>query len=125
METKKIVVLGTGGTIAGKAAAAGDNIGYVAGQVGVQDLLAGVPGLAQAAQGPLDFEQVAQIDSKDMSWQVWQDLGRALQRQLDRDDVAGEDDRIQLETGLRRQGGLQASQIALGRDQHVGRPRSG
>ena len=40
METKKIVVLGTGGTIAGKAAAAGDNIGYVAGQVGVQDLLA-------------------------------------------------------------------------------------
>ena len=46
VETKKIVVLGTGGTIAGKAAAAGDNIGYVAGQVGVQDLLVGVPGLA-------------------------------------------------------------------------------
>ncbi|MET0310579.1 MAG: asparaginase, partial [Burkholderiaceae bacterium] len=33
--TKKIVVLGTGGTIAGRAGSAGDNLGYTAAQVGV------------------------------------------------------------------------------------------
>ena len=87
VETKKIVVLGTGGTIAGKAAAAGDNIGYVAGQVGVQDLLAGVPGLAQAAQGLLDFEQVAQIDSKNMEFGVWAALAQRCHEHLQDDSV--------------------------------------
>ncbi|MGB4359851.1 MAG: asparaginase domain-containing protein, partial [Rhodoferax sp.] len=48
---KKIVVLGTGGTIAGTAARAGDNIGYSSAQVGVADLLAGVPGMADVLQG--------------------------------------------------------------------------
>lgn len=74
VSTRKIVVLGTGGTIAGKAKATGDNIGYVAGQVGVHDLLDAVPGLTQAAQGPLQVEQVAQIDSKDMAFSVWATL---------------------------------------------------
>lgn len=70
----KIVVLGTGGTIAGKAGTALDNIGYVAGQVGVQEVLGAVPGLVQAAQGRLQAEQLAQIDSKDMDFSVWADL---------------------------------------------------
>ncbi len=39
-ELRRVVVLGTGGTIAGRAASSGDNIGYTAGQVGVADLLA-------------------------------------------------------------------------------------
>ncbi|RYY99150.1 MAG: asparaginase, partial [Comamonadaceae bacterium] len=43
----RIVVLGTGGTIAGEAASASDNVGYRAAQIGVADLLRGVPG-AQA-----------------------------------------------------------------------------
>lgn len=71
VRTEKIVVLGTGGTIAGKAGVAGDNVGYVAGQVAVQDLLDAVPGLIAAAQGPLQVEQVVQIDSKDMAFSVW------------------------------------------------------
>ena len=83
----KIVVLGTGGTIAGKAGSAGDNIGYVAGQVGVQELLEAVPGLMQAAQGPLQMEQVAQIDSKDMEFSVWSDLATRCLRYL-ADDTA-------------------------------------
>ena len=83
----KIVVLGTGGTIAGKAGSAGDNIGYVAGQVGVQELLEAVPGLMQAAQGPLQMEQVAQIDSKDMQFSVWSDLATRCLRYL-ADDTA-------------------------------------
>ena len=39
MSIGKIVVLGTGGTIAGTAATAGDNVGYTAAQVGVAQLL--------------------------------------------------------------------------------------
>ena len=56
--SKKIVVLGTGGTIAGRASDAMDTVGYVAGQVGVADLIAAVPGLAQ---WPLVIEQIAQL----------------------------------------------------------------
>ena len=46
---RKMVVLGTGGTIAGTASDGADNIGYKAGQVGVQQLLGAVPGLARVA----------------------------------------------------------------------------
>jgi L-asparaginase len=72
---QRLVILGTGGTIAGRAAQAGDNVGYVAGQVGVADLLAAVPALANVA---LDVEQVAQLDSKDMGLPVWQALAKRL-----------------------------------------------
>lgn len=67
----RLVILGTGGTIAGRATQAGDNVGYVAGQVGVAELVSAVPSLAHV---PLEVEQVAQIDSKDMGLQVWQAL---------------------------------------------------
>ncbi len=80
---QKIMVLGTGGTIAGRASAAGDNVGYVAGEVGIQALLEGVPGLAEAAQGPWAAEQVAQIDSKDMDGAVWLALAQRAQAHLD------------------------------------------
>lgn len=80
------VVLGTGGTIAGRASRAGDNVGYVAGQVRVEDLLAGVPGL----QGlPLEVEQVDQVDSKDMHFGLWKKLLRRLSHHLARQEVAG------------------------------------
>jgi L-asparaginase len=59
----RFVVLGMGGTIAGRAERAGDNVGYTAGQVRVEDLAVGLPALAGVA---LAFEQVAQINSKDM-----------------------------------------------------------
>ena len=72
---KKVVLLGTGGTIAGTAAHAGDNIGYTAAQVGVAALLAAIPSLPAALGGhALVTEQVAQLDSKDMSFAVWQQL---------------------------------------------------
>jgi hypothetical protein len=69
MHPQNIVILGTGGTIAGRAASVSDNIGYTAAQVGVEELLAAIPTLAQA--GTVLTEQVAQVDSKDMSFAVW------------------------------------------------------
>lgn len=82
----RIAILGTGGTIAGRAATASDHVGYVAGQVSVQDLIAAVPLLAE---WPLEAEQVAQVDSKDMDLAVWQRLVRHVQQQLAREDVLG------------------------------------
>ncbi|MGQ3002371.1 MAG: asparaginase [Hydrogenophaga sp.] len=82
---RRLVILGTGGTIAGRAAQAGDNVGYVAGQVGVADLVAAVPALAGV---PLEVEQVAQIDSKDMGLPVWQALAARLQAHLDDPQVS-------------------------------------
>ena len=78
------VVLATGGTIAGRSASPDDHVGYVAGQIPVSDLLDALPALIGL---PLESEQVAQIDSKDMSLRVWQALVRRLVHHLARPDV--------------------------------------
>jgi len=83
---RRVIVLGTGGTIAGRAASAGDNVGYTAGQVGVTELLEGIaapPGIA------LQTEQVAQVDSKDMSFSIWRLLAERCAHWLAEPDVAG------------------------------------
>lgn len=80
------VILGTGGTIAGAAADALDNVGYAAAQRGVAELVAAVPPLAALA---LEAEQVAQVDSKDMSPAVWRALVARLVHHLARPEVAG------------------------------------
>jgi L-asparaginase len=81
-----IVILGTGGTIAGTAASARDNVGYSAAQLSVDALVATVPGLAGA---PLEVEQVAQVDSKDMTHAVWLALAQRVDAHLRRDGIAG------------------------------------
>jgi L-asparaginase len=81
-----VVVLGTGGTIAGRAARQDDLSGYVAGQVSADDLVSGIPGLVGTS---LEVEQVAQVDSKDMDLAVWQKLVARLMHHLDRPEVAG------------------------------------
>jgi L-asparaginase len=84
-KSKKIVVLATGGTIAGLASDASKPQNYTAGQVDVADLLHDV-----AQEGvELLTEQVAQIDSKDMSFAVWQSLLARVAHWLEQDDVQG------------------------------------
>ena len=84
-KTKKIVVLATGGTIAGLASDASMPDNYIAGQVGVADLLQGL-----THEGiELLTEQVAQIDSKDMSFSVWQSLLARVAHWLVQDEVQG------------------------------------
>ncbi|HEX7438913.1 MAG TPA: asparaginase, partial [Caldimonas sp.] len=80
-----VVVLGTGGTIAGMAASAADNVGYTAARTGVAQLVAGLAG----APAVLVVEQVAQIDSKDMDFAVWQRLAERVGHHLARPEVAG------------------------------------
>jgi L-asparaginase len=83
---KKLVVLATGGTIAGQAATSGDTVGYTAAQIGVEALVASVPTLAAC---DLVAEQVAQIDSKDMTFEIWRTLALRCRHWLDDDSVAG------------------------------------
>ncbi|MBI2733706.1 MAG: asparaginase [Aquabacterium sp.] len=83
---KSVVILGTGGTIAGTGPDPERSWQYRAAQLTVSQLVAAVPEFAGL---PLEAEQVAQIDSKDMSWSVWQALGQSLKAHLARDDVAG------------------------------------
>lgn len=85
-ESSIVVVLATGGTIAGAAVEASDNVGYVAAQRGVADLLRAVPALAGAA---IETEQVAQLDSKDMTHVVWRALALRCAHHLARPEVAG------------------------------------
>jgi hypothetical protein len=74
------------GTIAGRAANSDDNIGYTAGQGGVSDLLGGI----EAPEGvTLVAEQVAQVDSKDMSFDIWQKLALRCVHWLAQSDVVG------------------------------------
>lgn len=86
VDTGTLVVLGTGGTIAGTAASADDATGYTAAQVGVEQLLRTVPELRGR---PLESEQIAQLDSKDMTEAVWHRLALRVAHHLARRDVAG------------------------------------
>ncbi|TSE33147.1 asparaginase [Tepidimonas taiwanensis] len=81
---RAIVVLGMGGTIAGRAAVAADVVGYRAGVVPVAALLEGVP---LPAGWRTEGEQVANVDSKDMGVPLWRDLLAAAYRHLQRSDV--------------------------------------
>lgn len=81
-----IVVLATGGTIAGKAAS-DVTAGYTSGQVGVQELLDAVPQAKKLAN--LRGEQVSNIGSQDMNDQVWLKLADRVNKLLAQPDVSG------------------------------------
>jgi L-asparaginase len=81
-----IVVLATGGTIAG-AAASDVQAGYTSGQVGVDQLLAAVPQAKKLAT--LRGEQIANIGSQDMNDEVWLKLARRVNQIVAMPDVAG------------------------------------
>ncbi|MDB5943972.1 MAG: L-asparaginase [Ramlibacter sp.] len=86
MNRPKIVVLGTGGTLAGTSPAMHDNIGYTAAQLGIAQLLGAIPSLERVS---LESEQVAQIDSKDMDEAVWTALAQRCAHWLAQEEVEG------------------------------------
>src|SRR5262245_49979648 len=81
-----IVVLATGGTIAG-AAATDVQAGYTSGQVGVDQLIAAVPQTKKIAM--LRGEQISNIGSQDMNDQVWLQLANRVNALAAMPDVAG------------------------------------
>jgi L-asparaginase len=85
-KTPTIVVLATGGTIAG---AAGSDVqaAYTSGQVGVEQLLAAVPQAKKLAN--LRGEQISNIGSQDMNDEVWLKLAKRVNELLAMSDVDG------------------------------------
>src|SRR4051794_33483620 len=81
-----VVVLATGGTIAG---AAGRDVqaGYSSGQVGVEQLLNAVPQAKKLAN--MRGEQISNIGSQDMNDEVWIKLATRVNELLAQPDVAG------------------------------------
>lgn len=82
----KVVILATGGTIAGSAASATE-AGYQSGAVGVDILIQAVPQLADVAD--VSGEQIASIGSQDMNDAVWLKLAKRVNEILKSPDVAG------------------------------------
>jgi L-asparaginase len=86
MQSGIVVVIGAGGTIAGVAARADDHVGYQAGQLGAEALVAAVPALAGQ---PLEAETLARLDSCDMDHATWLRLRARVAEHLFRPEVAG------------------------------------
>jgi L-asparaginase len=82
----KVVVLATGGTIAGSAPS-GVQAAYTSGQVGVDQLVAAVPEARKLAT--LRGEQISNIGSQDMSDEVWLKLARRVNELVAASDVDG------------------------------------
>jgi L-asparaginase len=81
-----VVVLATGGTIAG-AAASGTQAGYTSGQVTIDAMLDSVPGIRDVAN--LKGEQVSNVGSQDMSFDIMLKLAKRINELLASPDVDG------------------------------------
>ncbi|HBK75390.1 MAG TPA: L-asparaginase [Gammaproteobacteria bacterium] len=82
----KVVIIGTGGTIAGRADSA-TNLAYSAGQLSIEDLLEVIPDLANVAQ--ISGQNLFSLNSKDMGPAQWQLLARTISEEVSRKDVSG------------------------------------
>ena len=83
---KNIVILATGGTIAG-AGEQGKDIGYKSGALEAQTLIDAVPGLKTVAN--IRVEQVCNINSDDISSEIWMTLARRIKELSNCADVDG------------------------------------
>ena len=83
---KNIVILATGGTIAG-AGEQGKDIGYKSGALEAQTLIDAVPGLKTVAN--IRVEQVCNINSDDISSEIWMTLARRIKELSKCADVDG------------------------------------
>ncbi|CAI2502434.1 L-asparaginase precursor [Serratia ficaria] len=86
-ERPHIVILATGGTIAGSAASNTQTTGYQAGALGVDTLIAAVPEMQKIAR--VDGEQIANIGSENMTSEILLTLSKRVNALLARDDVDG------------------------------------
>jgi L-asparaginase len=82
----RIVILATGGTIAG-AAATGTQSGYTSGAVGIDTMIAGVPGITKLAE--IKGEQISNVGSQDMSFDILLTLVKRINELTAKGDVDG------------------------------------
>jgi L-asparaginase len=85
-EKKNIVILATGGTIAG-AAASGTQSGYTSGAVTIDAMLNAVPGIKDLAN--VKGEQISNVGSQDMSFEIMLKLAKRINELLPQPNVDG------------------------------------
>ncbi|HEX5000038.1 MAG TPA: type II asparaginase [Terriglobia bacterium] len=87
-QTKKpnVVILATGGTIAG-AAATGTQAGYTSGAVTIDAMIAAVPGIRDLAN--IKGEQISNVGSQDMSFDILLKLAKRINELAPSPDVDG------------------------------------
>jgi L-asparaginase len=67
----RVIILATGGTIAGAGASA-DRAGYTAGKIPIDDLIGTIPSVKKIAS--ISGEQIASVGSQDMTVDIWKKL---------------------------------------------------
>ena len=83
---KHIVILATGGTIAG-VGEPGKNTGYTSGQISAEDLVASVPELSEYAE--ISAEQICNVNSDDMTDKLWIKLSNRIAELQEDETVDG------------------------------------
>ena len=81
-----VTILATGGTIAG-AAASGTQSGYTSGAVGIDTMVAAVPGIDKLAT--IKGEQIANVGSQDMTFAILLTLAKRINELAKSPDVDG------------------------------------
>ena len=81
-----VVILATGGTIAG-AAASGTQAAYTSGAVTIDAMIAAVPGIRDMAN--IKGEQISNVGSQDMSFDIMLKLAKRINELMKSDDVDG------------------------------------
>lgn len=82
----RVVILATGGTIAGKGESE-TRPGYTSGQVAIDDMIASVPGISDLAL--IEGEQIASVGSQDMTFAIMMTLASRINELLKDDTVSG------------------------------------
>jgi L-asparaginase len=82
----RIIILATGGTIAGSGASA-DRAGYTAGKIPIDELVGTIPSIKKVAN--ITGEQIASIGSQDMTIEIWKKLAVRANEIFDKNEADG------------------------------------
>ncbi len=82
-----VVILATGGTIAGKASSATNITDYEPGSLSAKDLIESVPSLSKVAN--IKSEQIVNMPSGDITFENWLTLAKRINELLARNDCDG------------------------------------
>lgn len=85
-QKKKVVILATGGTIAG-AAGTGVQAGYTSGQVTIDAMVNAVPDITKLAD--IQGEQISNVGSQDMSFEIMLKLAKRIAQLTSQNEVDG------------------------------------
>ena len=83
---KKIIVVATGGTIAG-IGEKGKTVAYHAGEINIDDILVTIPNVSKLAN--IEIAQFMNVDSNEMNLDTWIRLSNTINEIIAREDVDG------------------------------------